>query len=79
MLITMTIPDDVADHLKQYGDLSRFVLEALAIYGFRRHTLSIEQVAQLPGLADEREMSEFLRRHDVAHPLEQSTANPSLP
>jgi predicted HTH domain antitoxin len=52
MEITIHIPDDLARSLGQVGgDLSRRTLEALAIDGYRRGSLTQLQVGQLLGLS----------------------------
>lgn len=47
MQITVTLPDDLAQH----ADPGREALEALAIEGYRAGTLSEHQVCQILGLA----------------------------
>jgi predicted HTH domain antitoxin len=51
MEVTLHIPDEVAKQLAPEGaDLSRKVLEALAIDGYRKQTLSLYQIGQMLGL-----------------------------
>jgi hypothetical protein len=51
MQVTLEVPDDIALALASVGDLSRHALEALAIDGYRRKTLTQAQVGRLLGLA----------------------------
>ncbi len=63
MEITIRIPDELARTLADAGgDLSRRTLEALAIDGYRRGSLSQLQVGQLLGLS-RIETEDFLARH----------------
>ncbi len=63
MEITIHIPDDVARSLEQAGgDLSRRTLEALAVDGYRRGSLTQLQVGQLLGLS-RIETEDLLARH----------------
>jgi predicted HTH domain antitoxin len=63
MEITIRIPDELARTLADAGgDLSRRTLEALAIDGYRRRSLSQLQVGQLLGLS-RIETEDFLARH----------------
>jgi predicted HTH domain antitoxin len=63
MEITIHIPDDLARSLGQaHGDLSRRTLEALAIDGYRRGSLTQLQVGQLLGLS-RIETEDLLARH----------------
>jgi predicted HTH domain antitoxin len=63
MEITIHIPDDLARSLGQGGgDLSRQTLEALAIDGYRRGSLTQLQVGQLLGLS-RIEAEDLLARH----------------
>ncbi len=62
MEITIRIPDDLARTLTGAGgDLTRRTLEALAIDGFRRGSLTQLQVGQLLGLS-RIETEDFLAR-----------------
>jgi len=63
MEITIHIPDDLARSLGQAGaDLSRRTLEALAVDGYRRGSLTQLQVGPLLGLSRV-ETEDFLARH----------------
>jgi predicted HTH domain antitoxin len=65
MEVTLHIPDEVAEQLAaQGGDLSRRALEALAIDGYRKETLSLYQIGQMLGLT-RIETEDFLGHNQV--------------
>jgi predicted HTH domain antitoxin len=52
MEVTLHIPDDVAEQLSAEGrDLSRHLLETLAVDGYRRRVLTLYQVGEILGLS----------------------------
>lgn len=59
----MSIPDDVFE--KRDRDVSREVLEAVAIDGFRTGQLSTAQVRRLLGFETRAEVHRFLADHGV--------------
>jgi predicted HTH domain antitoxin len=62
MQVTIEIPDEVAAQLKQVsGSISREMLEAFAVEGYRTGKLSRGQVSELLGL-NFWETEEFLKR-----------------
>ena len=62
MQVTIEIPDDVAAQLKkQSGSISREMLEAFAVEGYRTEKLSRGQVSDLLGL-NFWETEEFLKQ-----------------
>lgn len=62
MQVTIEIPDDVAAQLKQQsGSISREMLEAFAVEGYRTEKLSRGQVSELLGL-NFWETEEFLKQ-----------------
>jgi predicted HTH domain antitoxin len=66
MEVTLHIPDDVAKRLiAAGGDVSRRALEALALEGYREHTLTLYQVSEMLGLSRV-ETEDFLGRHQVS-------------
>ena len=66
MEVTLHIPDDVAKQLSASGrDVSRHLLEALALEGYREQTLTLYQVSEMLGLSRV-ETEDFLGRHQVA-------------
>jgi predicted HTH domain antitoxin len=72
MEITIHIPDDLARSLGQCGgDLSRQTLEALAIDGYRRGSLTQLQVGQLLGLS-RIEAEDLLARHVALYDYDPS-------
>lgn len=65
MEVTLSIPDEIAKRLSsEGGNLSRHVLEALAIEGYRKQTLTLYQVSQLLELSRV-ETEDFLGRNQV--------------
>jgi predicted HTH domain antitoxin len=63
MQVTIEIPDDLAEELKQNGEnISREMLEAFAVEGYRTEKLSRGQVSELLGL-NFWETEEFLKQH----------------
>ncbi len=63
--MTLNIPDEVARQLAaEGGDLSRRALEALAIDGYRKQTLSLYQISQMLGLS-RIETEDFLGHNQV--------------
>lgn len=64
MNITVSIPDSLAEELAERQDLSRQMLEALAIESYRQENLSLGQVAELLNLSLD-ETDAFLKRHGV--------------
>jgi predicted HTH domain antitoxin len=64
MEVTLHIPDHVAKRLSASGDLSRRVLEALALEEYREQTLTLYQISEMLGLSRV-ETEDFLGRHHV--------------
>lgn len=65
MDVTLTIPDEIADHLLAGGeDLRRRALESLALAELRAGRISEAQLAQMLGL-DRMEVDGFLKAHGV--------------
>jgi predicted HTH domain antitoxin len=62
MIVTFELPDDIAQELAAYGDLSRRALEALGIEGYRQEALTQLQVGKLLGLSRV-ETEDFLAQH----------------
>jgi hypothetical protein len=66
MTVTVEIPDRVAEVLApQGGDLSRAVLEAVALEGYRRDLLTEAAVRRLLGFDTRMEVHAFLKQHGV--------------
>jgi hypothetical protein len=64
MELTLEIPEDVAASLGGTGvTLSRTVLEALAVEGYRSGSLTTKQVRELLGHASRFETEDFLSAH----------------
>jgi predicted HTH domain antitoxin len=63
MIVTIELPDDIAQALASHGeDLSRRAMEGLAVAGYQQESLSQRQVGQLLGLS-RIETEDFLARH----------------
>jgi len=66
MEVTLRIPDEVAERLSAAGgDVSRRVLEAVALESYREQTLTLFQVSEMLGLSRV-QTEDFLGRHHVA-------------
>lgn len=65
MEVTLSIPDDVAKRLLATGgDVTRRLLEALSLEGYREQTLTLYEISQMLGLSRV-EAEDFLGRHNV--------------
>ena len=65
MEVTLRIPDDVAKRLSASGgNVSRRVLEAFVLEGYREQTLTLYQVSEMLGLSRV-ETEDFLGNHHV--------------
>jgi predicted HTH domain antitoxin len=62
MIVTLDLPDDIAQSLSATGDLSRHALEVLAVDAYRQKTLTQAQIGRLLGLA-RIETEIFLAQH----------------
>jgi hypothetical protein len=62
MIVTLELPDDIAQAIASRGDISRRALEALAAEGYRQQMLTQLQVGKLLGLARV-ETEDFLAQH----------------
>ena len=68
MNVAIEIPDEVARHLAATsGDVSRAVLEAVAIEGYRSGAITPAQVQQMLGLRSRWETEALLRRAEAFH------------
>jgi len=66
MEVAINLPDAIARQLQaKHADMPRYVLESLALEGYRSRTLTTEEVRQLLGLEDRWAVHEFLQAHDV--------------
>ncbi|MBV9036517.1 MAG: UPF0175 family protein [Acidobacteriaceae bacterium] len=61
MTITLTLPDDIAQH----PDPGREALEAVAIEGYRSGTLTAYETRLLLGFETRYELDSFLKDHNV--------------
>jgi predicted HTH domain antitoxin len=68
MNVAIEIPDDIGQLLgDQAGDVSRAVLEAVAVEAYRSGTITPAQVQQMLGLGSRWETESFLRRAEAFH------------
>jgi predicted HTH domain antitoxin len=66
--VAIEIPDDIGRLLgAQAGDISRAVLEAVAVEAYRSGTITPSQVQQMLGLRSRWETESFLRRAEAYH------------
>jgi predicted HTH domain antitoxin len=66
--VAIEIPDDIGRMLAgQAGDLSKAVLEAVAVEAYRSGTITPGQVQQMLGLRSRWETEAFLRRAEAYH------------
>ncbi len=69
MELRLNIPDDVAAQLQPLdGDLSRRILEIIALEGYKSEELTAYQVQQMLGFQTRMDVDGFLRAHGI--PLE---------
>jgi len=68
MQLAITIPDDIATHLRavQGGDLERTAIERIALAGYLDGTLSRFQVQRLLGFANRWETEDWLGSRGAA-------------
>ena len=68
MQLTIELPDEIAMGLlsKNRADLSRTVLEMIALEGYRSGELTHAQVGRLLGLESRFDVEAFLKEHEVA-------------
>ena len=68
MNVAIEIPDDIGRMLAgQAGDVSRAVLQAVAVEAYRSGTITPSQVQQMLGLRSRWETESFLRRAEAYH------------
>jgi hypothetical protein len=66
--VAIEIPDEIGRALGAHtGDVSRAVLEAVAVEAYRSGTITPAQVRQMLGLRSRWETESFLRRADAFH------------
>jgi predicted HTH domain antitoxin len=65
MEVTLHMPDDIAKRLSASGaDVFRRALEAIALEGYREHTLTLYQISEILGLSRV-ETEDFLGQHHI--------------
>ena len=68
MNVAIEIPDDIGRLLAgQAGDVSRAVLEAVAVETYRSGAITLAQVQQMLGMRSRWETESFLRRAEAYH------------
>lgn len=68
MNVAIEIPDDVARQLKaRSGEVSKAVLEAVAVEAYRSGTITAAQVQQMLGLPSRWDVESLLRRAEAYH------------
>jgi hypothetical protein len=66
--VAIEIPDDIGRVLAGHaGDVSRVVLEAVAVEAYRTGTITPAQVQQMLGLRSRWETETFLRKAEAYH------------
>ena len=66
MTVTIHIPDDLADRLRaQGGDLSRRILEMLALEEYKNGRITKPELRQMLGFETSFQLDGFLKAHDV--------------
>ena len=66
MLITMELPEDIAQGLEtKWTDLSRAALESLALEAYRSHAITAAQLRRLLGFETHMQADAFLKEHEV--------------
>ena len=66
MQVTVEIPDELTEEARQNGgDVSRELLEAYALEGYREGKLTAHQVGRLLAFETPMEVDAFLKAHDV--------------
>jgi hypothetical protein len=72
MILTLDLPDDIAQALAAHGDLSLRALEGFALEEFRAARLSQAELRRLLGLS-RYELDGFLKAHDelIDYPVEE--------
>jgi hypothetical protein len=65
MTIQLNLPEDIARDLAQNHDVTRAVVEAIALEGYRSGKLSQAQVRRLLGYETRMEVDGFLKEHGI--------------
>jgi predicted HTH domain antitoxin len=67
MTVRIELAEDIESYLqKEWGNLPRHTLEALAIEGYREGVLSRSQVRRMLGFETRAEVDEFMKRAGIA-------------
>ena len=62
MNVSITIPENIADHIKEKGDIPRFVKEALTIEAYRNGIITESVVQELLEFSSRFEVDAFLKK-----------------
>jgi hypothetical protein len=73
MVVTLDLPDDIAESLAAHGDLSRRALEGFALEEYKTGRLSQARLRRLLGFETRYELDGFLKAHGVMidYPIEE--------
>ena len=62
MNVSITIPENIADHIKEKGDIPRLVKEALTIEAYRNGIITESEVQELLEFSSRFEVDAFLKK-----------------
>ena len=66
MEVAISLPDEIVQHLQaKHADVSRYVLESIALEGYRSGILGEEEVRRLLRFESRFDVHAFLAAHDV--------------
>ncbi len=66
MVVTISLPEDISESLAgQWGNVSRYALETIAVEGYRTRALTETQVRRLLGVETRFEIHALLKEHRV--------------
>lgn len=66
MQVTVDLPEDIAQELRaKWPDVTRAVLESVALEAYRTEALTAAQLRRLLGFGSRIEVEDFLRAHEV--------------
>ena len=62
MNVSITIPENIADHIRMKGDIPRFAKEALTIEAYRNGIITESEVQELLEFSTRFEVDAFLKK-----------------
>jgi predicted HTH domain antitoxin len=66
MQVTIELPEDIGQQLvREWKDLPRAALEAVALEAYRAQKLSTEQLCRLLGFESRYDLDGFLKQHEI--------------